>query len=69
MMVAVPADLAVTTPDDETVATEVSVDDQFTDLFVAFDGVTVAVKVKVSPSINDKEDLSRVTPVTATAPA
>ena len=45
MMVAVPADLAVTTPEDETVATEVSVDDQFTDLFVALDGVTVAVNV------------------------
>ena len=45
MMLAVPAARAVTTPEDETVATDVLVDDQFTDLFVAFEGVTVAVSV------------------------
>ena len=45
MMLAVPAALAITTPEDETVATDALVDDQFTALLVAFDGVTVAVNV------------------------
>jgi hypothetical protein len=44
-MVALPVDLAVTTPEEETVAIDVLLDDQVTDLSVAFDGVTVAVRV------------------------
>ena len=45
VMVALPADLAVTTPDEETEATEVLLDDQVIDLSVAFEGVIVAVSV------------------------
>ena len=61
---AVPAAFAVTTPEDETVATVVLSDDQVTDLSVAFEGVTVAVNGYVSPSVNVNEVLSRLTPVT-----
>ena len=63
-MVAEPADLAVTTPADETVATEVLLDDQVTALLVALEGETVAVRVAVFPSSKDKDVLSRETPVT-----
>lgn len=45
VIVADPAALAVTTPELETVATEVLLEDQDTDLSVAFEGVTVAVSV------------------------
>ena len=62
--VAVPAAFAVTTPEEETVATVVLLDDQVTDLSVALDGVTVATNVWESPSVNVNEVLSRLTPVT-----
>ena len=44
-MVADPTAFAVTTPEEETVATDVLFDDHVTVLFVAFEGETVAVKV------------------------
>jgi hypothetical protein len=66
VIVAFPADLAVTTPDDETVATEVLLEDHVTDLSVAFDGVIVAVNVRVSPTYMDRDELLRLTPVTET---
>ena len=65
VIVAVPAALAVTTPLEDTVATEVLLDDHVTDLSVAFDGNTVAVKVSVSPTVMDNELLFKLTPVTA----
>ena len=64
VMVAVPAALAVTTPEDDTVATDVLLDDQVTDLSVALEGVTVAVSVSVSPTVMERDDLFRLTPVT-----
>ena len=45
VIIAVPAAFAVTTPEDDTVATDVLLDDQVTDLSVAFEGVIVAVRV------------------------
>ena len=50
-----PAAFAVTRPDEETVATDVLLDDQVTDLFVALEGLIVAVRVCVSPSVMDRE--------------
>ena len=44
-MVTVPAALAVTTPAEDTVATEVLLEDHVTDLSVALDGEIVAVNV------------------------
>ena len=64
VILAEPADLAVTKPEEETVATEVLLEDQVTVLSVAFSGVTVAVSVAVSPSVNVNEVLSKLTPVT-----
>ena len=64
VMVAEPVDLAVTTPEVETVATDVLLDDQLTALLVALEGETVAVRVAVFPSSKDKDVLSRETPVT-----
>ena len=64
VIVADPAALAVTTPEEDTVATVVLLDDHVTDLFVAFEGVTVATKEYVSPSVRDKLVLSKLTPVT-----
>ena len=55
VIVALPSFLAVTTPDDETVATLVLLELHVTDLSVAFDGVTVEVIVLVSPTSNVKE--------------
>jgi len=49
-MVAVPAFLAVTTPEALTVATAVLDEDQDTVLFEAFAGVTVAFNVVVLPT-------------------
>ena len=49
VIVAVPADFAVTTPDEETVATLVLDELQVTDLLLAFEGDTVAERDKVSP--------------------
>ena len=66
MIVAVPAAFAVTTPEEETVATDVLLEDQVTDLSVAFEGVTVAVRVCVSPTVIESDVLLRLTPVTAT---
>ena len=66
VMVAVPSISAVTTPELDTVATAVLLDDQVTDLSAALEGVTVAVRVCVSPTVIDKDVLSRLTPVTAT---
>ena len=45
VMMAEPAVFAVTTPEPETVATDVLLEDHVTDLSVALEGVTVAVKV------------------------
>ena len=64
VIVALPATLAVITPVEETVATEVLFDVHVTDLSVALDGVIVAVSVSVSPTTIDKEVLSKLTPVT-----
>ncbi len=50
VIVAEPAAFAVTTPEEETVATEVLLDDHVTVLSVALDGLTVAVRVFVSPT-------------------
>ena len=69
VIVAVPAAFAVTRPDEETVATDVLLEDHVTFLFVAFDGDIVAAKVSVLPTVMDKELLFRVTPVTATVAA
>jgi hypothetical protein len=66
VIVADPAALAVTTPELETVATDVLLEDQVTDLSVAFEGVTVAVNVWVSPTVIDNDVLFRLTPVTET---
>ena len=65
-MVAEPADLAVTTPEVETVATDVLLEDHVTALLVAFDGETVAARVAVLPSSRLNEVLSNDTPVTET---
>ena len=46
LMVAVPGVIAVTTPDDVTVAFD-EVELHVTDLFVALDGIILAVKVTV----------------------
>ena len=69
MIVVVPALTPVTTPDELTVATEGFDDDQDTALFVAFEGVTVAVKVPVPPTPISIAVLSRETPVTDTVGA
>ena len=65
VIVAVPAAFAVTTPDVETVATEVLLEDQVTDLSVALDGVTVADNACVSPTVMVRDVWFRLTPVTA----
>ena len=65
VIVAEPVAFAVTTPEDDTVATEVLFEDQVTDLLVALEGVTVATKDCVSPTVMVKLVLSRLTPVTA----
>ncbi len=66
VIVAVPTDLAVTKPEEETVAIDVLLDDHVTDLLVALDGNTVAVRAKESPSVIEREVLSRLTLVTDT---
>lgn len=65
VIVAVPAFLAETTPEEDTVATVVLLEDQVTLLFVALEGATVATKVWVSPSVKVRLVWFRVTPVTA----
>ena len=64
VIVVEPAAFAVTTPEEDTVATEVLLDDQVTVLFVALEGVIVAVSVCVSPTIMLRDVLFRLTPVT-----
>ena len=64
VIVAVPTETAVTTPEEDTVATDGLFEDQVTDLFVALAGATVATSVPVSPSTRTREVWSSVTPVT-----
>ncbi len=64
MIVAVPAAIAVTTPE-LTVATEVSDDFQVSESVVLL-GFTVAVRVEVSPISSDREELLMVTDVVGT---
>ena len=64
-MVAVPAAFAVTTPVSDTVATEVLLDDQVTDLSVAFSGRTVGINISLAPTVSSSDVLSRLTLVTA----
>ena len=66
VIVAEPAAFAVTTPEVDTVAIDVLLEDQVTDLSVALEGVTVAVSVCVSPTVIERDVLFRLTPVTAT---
>lgn len=66
VIVAVPADFAVTTPLDETVATLVFDELHVTFLLVAFEGDTVAVSVSVEPVFNVVLVLLSDTPVTET---
>src|SRR5699024_4623189 len=66
VMSALPALTAVTLPLLSTVAIAASDDANVTVLSVAVDGATVATKLPVAPSSNDKVVLSNVTPVTLT---
>ena len=66
VMVAEPAATAVTSPDELTVATELLLVDQFTFLFEAFDGATVAVNCCVAPTFTVADVGDTVTPVTGT---
>ena len=66
VIVAVPSETAVTTPFSSTVATDVSDELQVTDLSVASLGLTVAVRVNVSPMLRDFLLLLSLTLVTAT---
>jgi hypothetical protein len=68
MMVALPADKAVTSPLDDTVATEGLVLLHFTALFVALAGLTVAVRVSVLSMRMLALGIFRDTPVTAILP-
>jgi len=69
VIVAEPAAFAVTTPPDETVATDVLLDDQKTPVFVALDGDTVAVRLPVLPATRLIVERFKETPVTETVPA
>ena len=69
VIVVVPTALAVTTPEDDTVATDALLEDQVTDLSVAFDGVTVAVNAWVSPTVIVSDVLFKLIPVTGTVAA
>lgn len=51
VIVAVPAFLAVTVPPEDTIATDVLLEDQVTFLLVAFEGDTVALSWPLSPSV------------------
>ncbi len=66
VIVADPADLAVTVPSEETVATEVLLDDHVTALLVVLLGETVGVSSYVSPAVNDNDVGDMATPVTET---
>ena len=65
MIVQVPPFMPVTTPEEETLATEVSLEDHLSVLFVAFDGETVPVSVKLFPTLTDALVLLRDTEVVA----
>lgn len=67
VIVAVPALLAVTSPSEDTVATEVLFDDHVTSLLDALEGLTVVVNHVVSPTVMERLEGERVTPVTETA--
>src|SRR5699024_10646226 len=66
VMSAAPGLTAITLPVLSTVAIAASDDANVTVLSVAVDGATVATKLPVAPSCNDKVVLSNVTPVTLT---
>ena len=66
-MIAFPAATAVTFPSASTVATDGLPLVHVTSVLVALSGVTVAVKVVVSPSVNSTAALSNDTPVTETS--
>ena len=66
VMTAVPADTAVTTPFELTVATSLLLLDQETVLSEAFSGRTVALRASVSFTDNSSSLLFSSTPVTAT---
>ena len=68
MMVAVPALMPVTLPS-STFATDMSLHDHVTSLFVASSGDTVATSVSLSPTASVRELLSSFTPVTFTSAA
>jgi hypothetical protein len=65
VIVAVPAELPVTTPTELTIATTVLLLDHLTALLVAFDGATIAVSVSEEPASIVNAVLPRLTPVTA----
>ncbi len=67
MIATIPADFAVIVPSDETVATDVSLDDQLTSLFVASDGETVAISCDESPSTKERVRLESFIPETGMA--
>ena len=67
VITASPAFTAVTLPAPSTVATSVLSELHFTFLLSALSGLTVAVSVSVSPSVNVSSALSRVTSVTPIA--
>ncbi len=65
MIVAVPADTPVTTPEASTVATAVLDDDQLISVIGALEGVTEALRVIVEPLFTDVAPLIAEIPVTA----
>ena len=66
VIVVLPAATAVTSPSLSTVATDVLLLVHVTNLFVAFIGLTVAVKVTFSPTFNVFVVSLKFTPVTGT---
>lgn len=66
VIVAVPAFFAVTSPSEDTVATEVLFDDHVTSLLDALEGLTVAINHVVSPTVMERLEGESVTLVTGT---
>lgn len=64
VIVVEPTAFAVTTPKEETVATEVLLEDQVTDGSVAFSGSTVDTRVSVSPTVIVRLVLFKLTELT-----
>ena len=64
VIVTLPAPTAETTPYSFTLATDVLLELQVTDLSVALEGVTLAVRVLVLPATSDKVEGLTDTPVT-----